>query len=264
MNSLNLAFSDSTTMLQRNFRRALRNPFVLFSSILTPALMLVLFFYVLGGSIAGGLNAGEKGSTEYLNYLLPGIILLTAALGAEVTALNVNYDRTENIISRFRTMPISRGALVTGHVLINVIQTLISIACIVGIGLLMGFRPSAGPVEWLAAFGLLALFSLAIAWLAVPLGLISKTPAGANSLSLIIGFLLPFFSSAFVKPDTMPDWLQVFVKYQPFTAVTETLRGLLTGTPIGDNWIYAIIGSVVLAILGYIFARWAYNRQPTR
>ena len=264
MSSFSYALHDSATMLRRNLRHSMRNPFVTVGTVMTPVFMLVLFFYVLGGSIVGGLNGGAKGSTEYLNYLVPGIILMTAALGAEFTALSVNSDRTENIISRFRTMAISRGSLLTGHALANVIQTLISITCIIGISLLMGFRPRAGLVEWLEFAGLLVLFALAIAWLAVPLGLIAKTPSGANSLSLIIGMLLPFFSSAFVKPETMPDWLRWFVENQPFTAVLETLRGLLTGTPVGNNWIYAIGWSVALVIVGYAWSQWVYNREPAR
>lgn len=264
MNSFSYTLSDSATMLRRNLRRSLRNPISVIGTIITPVFMLVLFFYVLGGSIVGGLNGGAKGSPEYLNYLVPGIILLTAALGAEFTALNVNYDRTENIISRFRTMAISRSSLLTGHALANVIQTLISIAFIAGVGMLMGFRPSAGLVEWLEMVGLLALFSLAIAWLSIPLGLLAKTPGGANSLSLLIGFLLPFLSSAFVRPETMPDWLQWFVANQPFTSVIETLRGLLTGTPAGNNWIYAVAWSVGLTIVGYIWSQRVYNREPSQ
>src|SRR5690349_5796982 len=140
MSNLSYVLSDSATMLRRNIKHSLRNPFVTVGTIMTPVFMMVLFFYVLGGVLVGGLNGGAKGGTEYINYLVPGIILMTAALGAEFTALNVNSDRTENIISRFRTMAISRGSLLTGHALANVIQTLLSITCIIGLGLLMGFR----------------------------------------------------------------------------------------------------------------------------
>jgi ABC-2 type transport system permease protein len=262
MTNLSYALSDSVTMLRRNLRHTLRDPFALIGPILTPAFMLVLFFYVLGGALGAGLGGGASSDTAYLNYLVPGIILLTAASGAEWTALSVNSDKTEGIIGRFRTMAISRSSVLTGHVLANVIRTLITIIVILGLGLLMGFRPTAGPIEWLETIGLLVLFSLAISWMAVPLGLIAKTPSGANTLSLTIAILLPFFSSIFVRPDTMPAWLRWFVENQPLTPVIETLRGLLTGTPTGNHPAIAIAWCVGLILVGYIWSQRVFNRDP--
>jgi ABC-2 type transport system permease protein len=173
-------------------------------------------------------------------------------------------DMSEGIITRFRTMAISRASVLTGQVLGSLIRTMITIVLVLGVALLMGFRPSAGPVAWIAVLGLIVLFTFAITWMGVVFGLVGKTPAGANSLSLIFQLLLPFTSSAFVRTDSMPVGVRWFASYQPFTPVIDTLRGLLLGSPIGNSAILAVAWCVVLTLVGYLWARAVYNREPLR
>jgi ABC-2 type transport system permease protein len=172
-------------------------------------------------------------------------------------------DMSEGIVARFRTMAISRSSVLTGQVLGSLIRTMITVVVVLGVALLMGFRPSAGPVAWIAALGLIALITFAITWMGVAFGLVGKTPAGANSLSLLFQ-LLAFTSSAFVRPDSMPAGVRWFAEYQPFTPVIDTLRGLLLGTPIGNSAILAVAWCAVLTLLGYLWSRAIYNRDPIR
>ena len=170
-------------------------------------------------------------------------------------------DMSEGIIARFRTMAISRASVLTGQVLGSLIRTMITIVLVIVVALLMGFRPSAGPVAWIAALGIIALFAFALTWMSVVFGLVGKTPAGANSLSLIFQ-LLSFTSSAFVRPDSMSAGVRWFSEYQPFTPVIDTLRGLLLGTAIDNS--AALAWCVVLALVGYLWARAVYNRNSMR
>jgi len=173
-------------------------------------------------------------------------------------------DMNEGIITRFRTMAIARTSVLTGQVLGSLIRTIVTIVLVVGVALLIGFRPTTSPVAWIKALGVVALFTFAITWMGVVFGLIGKTPAGANSLSLIFQLLLPFTSSAFVSPDSMPVGVRWFAQYQPFTPVIDTLRGLLLGTPIGNSLVLAVAWCVVLTLVGYLWARAVYNRNSTR
>lgn len=258
MNNLSLALRDSATMLRRDFRHSQRNFAMTLSGIVTPLIMLVLFAYVFGGAISNSLSG-----LSYINYVAPAIIIVTVASGCATTALNLCQDMSEGIITRFRTMAIFRASVLTGQVLGSMIRTLVSIILVIGVALLMGFRPSGGPVEWLAALGITAFIIFAITWMGVVFGLIGKTPAGANSLALIFQ-LLSFTSSAFVPPDSMPDGIRWFAEYQPFTPVINTLRGLLLGTPIGDNLILAIAWCIVLTLVGYLLSRAIYNRAAVK
>ena len=258
------ALRDSATMLRRELRHTQRYPVMLISSIATPIIMLLLFDYILGGTMGAGLAAVVNGSGSYIDYLTPGIILMTICTGSATTALSVRSDMSEGIIARFRTMAISRAAVLTGHVAGSVIRTVISIALLLAVAWLLGFRPSAGPVEWIAATGVLALFTFAIAWLAVALGLVTGSPAAANASTMPLQFLLPLTSSAFVPPASMPEGLRWFAEYQPFTPITETIRGLLLGTPIGDNGVLAVAWCAGLALVGYIWAKTSFNRGPVR
>jgi ABC-2 type transport system permease protein len=172
-------------------------------------------------------------------------------------------DMTEGVVARFRIMAISRASVLTGRVVGSMIRTLISVLLVIGVALIAGFRPTAGPIQWLAAFGFIALLTLALTWLAVALGMAAKSPAGANGSTLLLQFG-PFISSGFVRPATMPVGVRWFAENQPFTPMIETLRGLLLGTPIGNHAIIAIAWCVAIALCGYLWARVAYNRDPIR
>jgi ABC-2 type transport system permease protein len=252
--------SDSATMLRRDFRHLRRYPVMTISTVLTPVAMLLLFVYVFGGAISAGL--GSTGAS-YLDYVVPGIILMTVGSGCAATAIGVNADMTEGIIARFRTMAISRASVLTGRVLGSMIRTVISLVLVVGLSLLIGFRPTAGVVEWLAAAGFIALLVLAFTWLAVAFGMAAKSPEGANGSTLLLQFG-PFISSAFVQPDTMPAGARWVAEHQPFTPMIETVRGLLLGTPIGDSATIALAWATGIALIGYLWARTAYDHEPAR
>ncbi|MET7904899.1 ABC transporter permease [Streptomyces sp. NPDC005355] len=265
MTTLSYAARDSATMLRRNLKHALRYPSMTFSVVAMPVMMLLLFNYAFGGALGAGIGgmSGGVDSARYIDYVAPGIILMAATSGALVTAVGVCVDMTEGIVNRFRTMAISRASFLTGHVIGSVLQTLVSIAFVIGIALLIGFRPDATPVEWIAASGLLALLTLALTWLSAAIGLVAKTPESASNIPLPLQFL-PFMGSAIVPTDSMPTGLRWFAEYQPFTPIIETLRGLLMGTAIGDSALVALAWCVGLTLVGYLWARAVFNRDATR
>lgn len=263
MSTLSFALRDSATMLRRDIRHSLRNFSITLSGLLVPIIMLVLFTYVFSGAIAAGQGLAAYGGA-YVNYVTPGIIIMTVGSGCATTALNLCTDMSAGIITRLRTLAIFRTSVLIGQVLGSVLRTMITIAFVTGIALLMGFRPTASPVAWIEATGLVALLTLAITWMGVLFGLVGKTPAGANSLSLIFQ-LLAFTSSAFVSPDLMPAGVRWFAQYQPFTPVIDTLRGLLLGTPIsGGSVALAVAWCSGLTLVGYVLAHAVYNRDPVR
>jgi ABC-2 type transport system permease protein len=262
MSNLSFALRDSATMLRRDVQHSLRNLSIVFV-LLVPIIMLLLFNYVFGGAIGAGLGGVARGGA-YINYLAPGIFVMTIGSGCAATALNLCMDMSEGIITRFRTMAIFRASVLLGQVLGSLIRTLISIGLIIGVALLMGFRPTTNPIAWIAALGLIALVTLAITWMGVVFGLVGKTPAGANSLSLIFQ-LLAYTSSAFVSPDSMPVGVRWFAEYQPFTPIIDTLRGLLLGIPInGTSMVLAVAWCVGLILVGYLGAQALYNRDPVK
>ncbi|HEY2666553.1 MAG TPA: ABC transporter permease [Actinomycetota bacterium] len=263
MSTLSYAVRDSTTMLRRNVRHSLRYPAMTVSGMVVPIFFLVMFVGVFGNTIRAGLTGASIPGRHYVDYLAPGIFLMTAGAGAEATALGICTDMKEGIIARFRTMAITRTSVLTGQVAGAFIRTMISGTLVVAVGLAVGFRPTATPVEWLAAAGMFAGLTLALTWLAVAFGLFAKTPEGANSLALIM-VVLPFVSSAFVPTGSMPAGVRWFAHNQPFTPVTDTLRGLLTGTPIGHSAILAAAWCAGIAALGYLWARRRYDRNPAR
>ncbi|MDQ6898213.1 MAG: ABC transporter permease [Candidatus Dormibacteraeota bacterium] len=255
--------TDSATMLRRSLRHMLRYPSMTLLVIGTPVILLLLFTYVFGATLGAGIGALSGGRTAYVNYVAPGIILLTVAMAAQGTAISVAMDMTEGIIARFRTMAISRASVLTGHVLGWMIQTMLSLAVVIGVALLMGFRPSAGPLAWIAAIGLLAMVTFALIWLCVALGLVSKSVETASNLPMFL-MLLPFLGSGFVPTGSMPAGVRWFAEYQPFTPVIETLRGLLTGTPIGNSAILAVAWCAAITVVGYVWARALFNRDPAQ
>ncbi|MFB7368321.1 ABC transporter permease [Streptomyces sp. NPDC056222] len=256
------ALRDSMTMLRRNLKHMQRYPSMTISILVMPLLMLLLFVYVFGGALGTGIGAGaDRG--DYINYLVPGIILMSATSGAVATAVSVCTDMTEGIVNRFRTMSISRGSILTGHVLGSVIQVAAVLVLITGVSLAIGFRPDASAVEWASAAGLLLFLAFGMAWLSAAMGMGAKTVESASNAPLPLTFL-PFLGSAVVTPDSMPTALRWFAEYQPFTPINETLRGLLLGTPIGnDGWI-ALAWCTGLALVGYLWSRAAFNREVTR
>jgi ABC-2 type transport system permease protein len=262
MSTLSYAVRDSTTMLRRDVRHCLRYPIMTVSGMVVPIFFLVLFAAVFGNTLRLGLGTGSVGG-HYIDYLVPGIILITASAGAEATAVNVCTDVNEGILARFRTMAITRTSVLTGQVLGSLIRTLASGVLVVAAALALGFRPTADPVEWLAAAGMFAALTLSLTWMAVAFGLVAKTPAGANSLALIL-LVLPFASSAFVPTASMPAAVRWFADHQPFTPIIDTLRGLLTGTPIGIRAIGAGVWCAGITALGYLWARWRYDHRPVR
>jgi ABC-2 type transport system permease protein len=253
------ALADSATMLRRQLRHMKRYPSLTFMLAGMPVVFLLLFAYVFGGALGAGIGGPTGGRADYIDYLVPGVILMTVAAAAQGTAISVAMDMTEGIVNRFRTMAISRASVLTGHVLGSLVQTLISMVIVLGVALLIGFRPTATPVEWLAVIGVLVLLTFALIWLSVSLGMVSESVETASNLPMPL-MLLPFLGSGFVPTDSMPAGLRWFAEYQPFTPVIETLRGLLLGTPIGGSAYLAIAWCVVIALAGYLWAKRLYNR----
>jgi ABC-2 type transport system permease protein len=243
--------SDALTMAGRSVRLSRRNVDALLTSLLLPVLIMVLFVYLFGGAIQTG--------TEYVNYVVPGVLLLCVGFGASTTAVTVSEDMRGGIIDRFRSLDVSGAALLSGHVTASVLRNTVSTALVLAVALLIGFRPQAGPFEWLAAAGVLLLVVLAISWFSAAVGLLAGSPEAASGFTFLVSFL-PYPSSAFVPIETMPTWLHGVATHQPFTAVIETMRGLLLGTPLGTSpwralaWFAAIL-AVSVAAAGIVFAR---------
>ncbi|RBY89694.1 ABC transporter permease [Blastococcus sp. TF02A-30] len=250
-------------MLRRNLVRAVRYPGLTVIVAAMPIVFLLLFVFVFGGTLGAGLGDPSGGRTEYLAYVVPGILVLAITGGAQGTAIGIAMDMTEGIIARFRTMSIARAAVLTGHVVGAVIQTVVGLALVVAVALLIGFRPDANAVEWLAAIGVLALTSFALSWLSVAMGLSTKTVEAASNVPMPL-MLLPFFGSGFVPVESMPAGLRWFAENQPFTPIIETVRGLLTGTAIGSSGLVAIAWCAGIALVGYLWARRNYERRPAR
>jgi ABC-2 type transport system permease protein len=262
MSSLPLAVRDTSTMLRRNLLHARRYPSLTLNLLLTPIMLLLLFAYIFGDALSSGIG-GEPDRSTYIAYVVPGLLLMTIGSTTIGTAVSVASDMAEGIVARFRTMAIHRPSILVGHVIGSVLQALASLVLVGAVAVAIGFRSTdATALEWLAAFGLLALFALALTWIAVGMGLNSPNAEAAsnNALPLI---LLPLLSSAFVPVDTMPGWFQPIAEYQPFTAAIETLRGLLLGTDIGHNGWLSIAWCVGLTLLGYVWSTSTFDRDPS-
>jgi ABC-2 type transport system permease protein len=262
MSTVTYALQDSATMLRRNLRRTLRYPAGAAATIGVPIVFLLLFAYVFGDTMGAGLAGVSGGRDEYLDYVTPGIVLITVAGAAQGVAISVAMDMTEGIIARFRTMAIARVSVLTGHVAGSLIQTMVALAVVIGVALLLGFSPTAGPLEWIAAIGLLAMATFAAIWLAVALGMVTKSVETASNLPLPL-ILLPFLGSGFVPTDSLPTGMRWFAEYQPFTPIMETLRGLLMGTPIGNSGVLAVAWCAGIGLAGYLWAKHLFNRDPT-
>jgi ABC-2 type transport system permease protein len=253
-------------MLRRNLRHMQRYPSLTLMIMLMPLVFLLLFVYIFGGTLGSGLGGGmpaglHGGRAAYADYVAPAIILMAVAAAAQGTAIAVAQDMTEGIIGRFRTMAVARSSVLTGHFVGATIQTLIGVAVVTAAALAVGFRPHANAAEWLAAFGVVLLLTFAVTWLCVGLGLSAKSVETASNSPMFL-ILLPFLGSGFVPTSSLPAGVRWFAEYQPFTPVNETLRGLLTGTKIGDNLIITIAWCVGVAVLSYVWSRWLYEREP--
>ncbi|MDT0548606.1 MULTISPECIES: ABC transporter permease [Streptomyces] len=262
MSSLSLAVRDSSTMLRRNLLHARRYPSMTLNLLLTPIMLLLLFVYIFGDTMSAGIGGGGADRSEYLKYLVPGLLLMTIGSTTIGTAVSVSMDMTEGIIARFRTMAIHRGSILIGHVIGSVLQAIASVILVGAVGVAIGFRSTdATALDWLAAFGLLALFALALTWIAVGMGMVSPSPEAASNNAMPLIFL-PLISSTFVPIDAMPGWFQPIAEYQPFTPTIETVRGLLLGTDIGNNWWISITWCLALTALGYRWSQATFNRDP--
>jgi ABC-2 type transport system permease protein len=247
--------TDSVVMIGRSLRHLTRSLDTLLLSVILPATMLLMFVYVFGGAI----NTG----TQYINYVVPGILLLCAGYGASQTSISVATDMIAGVIDRFRSLPIASSTVLTGHVAASVVRNLVSTAIVVALAVLIGFRPSAGVLEWAGALGLLLLFMLAIAWVSVNFGLLARSAEGAGAFPFFILFL-PYVSSAFVPTETMPKALHFFAENQPVTPVIETVRGLLMGAPVGDSAVKAVAWCAAILLVGYLSARVLFGRRTAR
>ncbi|GAA4233043.1 ABC-2 type transport system permease protein [Streptosporangium album] len=246
-------FGDTAVLLGRSLRHITRSADTIVTTAIMPIAMLLMFVYVFGGAI-------NTGSESYVNYLLPGILLITVASGIAYTAFRFFLDMRSGIFERFQSMPIARSSVLWAHVLTSLVANLISLVVVVLVALLMGFRSAAGVPGWLAVAGILILFTLALTWIAVIPGLSAKSVEGASAFSCPLIFL-PFLSSAFVPTDTMPGPLRVFAENQPVTSIVNALRDLFTQQPVGtDIWI-ALAWCVGILIVAYAFAMNTYRRK---
>ncbi|MGW0697977.1 ABC transporter permease [Streptomyces sp. NPDC002867] len=261
MSSLSLAVRDSSTMLRRNLLHARRYPSLTLNLLLTPIVLLLLFGYIFGDVMSAGMGGGADRS-EYIAYVVPGILTMTIGGTVVGTAVSVSNDMTEGIIARFRTMAIHRGSVLIGHVVGSVLQSVAGVVLVGAVAVAIGFRATdATALEWLAAFGLMALVALALTWIAVGMGMVSPNAEAAsnNAMPLIV---LPLISSAFVPVDAMPGWFQPIAEYQPFTPAIETLRGLLLGSEIGHNGWLAVAWCLALSALGSFWSKAVFDRDP--
>ena len=250
-------FGDTAVLTGRSLRHVLRSPDTIITTALMPIAMMLMFVYVLGGAIDTGAGAG---SGSYVDYLLPGILLITVASGIAYTAFRLFTDRAGGIVERFRSMPVARSSVLWAHVLTSLVAILVSLLVVVGVAVLMGFRSRAGVLEWLAVAGILVLFTLALTWVAVIPGLTAKTVDGASAFSYPLIFL-PFLSSAFVPTDSMPGAVRAFAEHQPVTAIVDTIRGLLAGEPVGaDIWV-ALAWCAGILFVACVVATAIYRRR---
>jgi len=251
--SAGYAVRDTTTLTKRSLRHVLRSPDTIITTALTPIAMLLLFVYVFGGAI-------DVGGGEYVDYLLPGILLITVASGTAYTAFRLFTDVSGGLFERFQTMPIARSAVLWSHVLTSVVANLVSLVLVVLVALGMGFRTGAGVLSWLAASGILVLFTLALTWLAVVPGLTATSLDGVSGFSYPLVFL-PFISSAFVPTAGMPGPVRWFAENQPVTPIVATLRALFAERPVGDDGWLAVAWCTGLLIGAYALAMVTYRRR---
>jgi len=246
-------FSDMSVMLGRSMRHILRSMDTIITVTIMPIAFMLLFVYVFGGAI-------QTGTDNYVNYLLPGILLIAIASGIAYTAYRLFMDMQRGIFERFHSMPIARSTVLWGHVLTSLVSNAISVVIIILVALVMGFRSSAGVPSWLAVAGILALFTLALTWIAAIAGLSATSVDGASAFSYPLLFL-PFISSAFVPTESMPSGVRAFAENQPVTSIVEAIRALLSGRPVGNDIWIALAWCVGIMLVAYVFAMRAYKKR---
>jgi ABC-2 type transport system permease protein len=254
------AVPDTATMTGRALRLARRDPDELLVSLLLPTMIMLMFVFVFGGAIETG--------TDYITYATPGVILLCAGYGASNTAIALVQDTGTGIMDRFRSMPVPGAAVLAGHVVASVFKNLLTTAIVLAVAVAIGFRPGAGPLEWLGALGVVTAYVLAITCVATFVGVVARTPASAGGLGFVMLFL-PYVSSAFVPPGSMPGWLRGFAEVQPVTPVIESVRGLLVGlgsdgTPVvalGATAALALAWCAGIAAVSLVAATWVFARR---
>lgn len=246
-------FSDMGVMLGRSMRHISRSMDTIITVTIMPIMFMLLFVYVFGGAI-------QTGTDNYVNYLLPGILLMAISSGIAYTAFRLFMDMQRGIFERFHSMPIARSAALWGHVLTSLVSNAISVVVIILVALIMGFRSSAGILPWLAVAGILTLFTLALTWIAAIAGLSAKTVDGASAFSYPLLFL-PFISSAFVPTETMPTVVRAFAENQPVTSIVEAIRALLFNQPVGNDIWLALAWCLGILIVAYVFAMRVYKRK---
>ncbi|KRF35087.1 ABC transporter permease [Nocardioides sp. Soil805] len=246
---------DTVVLSQRCLRHVLRSPDTIITTAVTPIAMLLLFVYVFGGAI-------EVGGGDYVDYLLPGILLITVASGVSYTAFRLFTDVSGGLFERFQSMPIARSAVLWGHVLTSLVANLVSVALVVLVAVAMGFRSGAGVLAWLAVLGLVVLFTLALTWLAVIPGLTARSVDGVSGFSYPLIFL-PFISSAFVPTEGMPAPVEWFAEHQPVTSIVDTIRNLFAAQPVGATGWVALAWCVGLLVVAHTLAMATYRRRTT-
>jgi ABC-2 type transport system permease protein len=246
-------FGDTAVLTGRTMRHVTRSPDTIITTAIMPIAIMVLFVYVFGGAI-------DTGSVSYVNYMLPGILLITIASGISYTAFRLFNDMQGGIFERFQSMPIARPGVLWAHVLTSLAANVVSLVLVIGVALAMGFRSSAGPLAWLAVAGILLLFTLALTWIAVIPGLTAKSVDGASAFAYPLIFL-PFISSAFVPTGKMPGPVRAFANNQPVTSIVDTIRHLFAGQPVGGGIWTALGWCVGILVVAYVLAGVAYRRR---
>ncbi len=251
------ALKDSQVMIARNVRRSLRDPEAFFTALMLPVILMLLFVYVFGGAM--------RTSGKYVDYVVPGLIVLCAGFGAGTTAVAVATDMTNGIVDRFRSMPIAGSSFLVGHVVASLARNLAATTLVIAVGLVIGWRPIGSALDWVAAAAMIVLLIFSLSWLAAGIGLLARTPEAASSFSIVLMFL-PYISTAFVPGHTMPAVLRAVAQRQPFTPIIETMRGLWmghtsTGASTAHEAVIAIAWCICLLALSGAVASRLFGRR---
>ena len=255
------ALSDTRVMIARGLRRSVRDPEAFITALALPVILMLLFVYVFGGAF----NAGVGAAGGYVNYVVPGLIVLCAGFGAGTTAVAVATDMSSGIVDRFRSMPIASASVLAGHIVASLVRNLLATALVIAVGLAVGWRPVAGPLAWAGALAMIVAFILAMSWLAACFGLVVSSPEAATGATFALMFI-PYLSSAFVPASTMAAGLRPIAANQPFTPVIETMRGLWmghtsTGAAVGHEALLAAVYCAAILVVAASLASWLFRHR---